>query len=100
MEQPIKVRNRAIEKSWTWTSAAGAGSWCAEAVMNDAPDLIARLLAVAGMIMEDTAEAALIADPGSSPEASISSVAQAGSDISAMSFAAAAIARRYADPPQ
>ena len=68
--------------------------------MDDAPDLIARLLAVAGMIMEDSVEAALIADPGSSLEARIKSVAQAGSDIAAIASAAAAITRRYADPPQ
>lgn len=65
--------------------------------MDDAHDLIGRLLAVAGMIMEDTAEAALLSKPGGILEARIGMVAKAGADIATVASAAAIIARRYAD---
>ena len=63
--------------------------------MDDAPDLIARLLTAAAMIMEDEIEGALFAAPLSSISDRIGGVAEAGRDIQQLAGAAAVIARRY-----
>lgn len=62
--------------------------------MDDAEQLIERLLTAAGMIMEDAAEVALIRDNANPVPDRIAAITMAGNDIAALACAAAIIARR------
>jgi hypothetical protein len=65
--------------------------------MADAGDLIERLCVAAGMVMEDTAEAALIASASVDAEQRLALLLGAGANVTALATAAMVIKRRYAD---
>jgi len=63
--------------------------------MEEANGLIEQLCLVAGMIMEDSTEAALVASATPGLEQRLALLSEASRDIQAMASAATAIARRY-----
>ena len=65
--------------------------------MEDADEMIGRLCTIAGMVMEDTIDAALIGATGSFSER-LAVILQAGEDVSAIASVAAIVARRWASP--
>jgi hypothetical protein len=66
--------------------------------MENADDLIGRLCTIAGMVMEDTIDAALIGAATGSRSERLAVISQAGEDVSAIATVAAIVARRWANP--
>ncbi|MCD2317267.1 hypothetical protein LQ954_14055 [Sphingomonas sp. IC-11] len=64
--------------------------------MSEAEDLVIRLLTAAGMIMEDTAEAAVIRIGDIRTDVRVAVVLAAGEDTAVLARAAAIITRRFA----
>ena len=65
--------------------------------MDDAQDLIDRLLTLAGIIMEDASAVALVIENGGDRTARIAATAQAAGDVSALTMAAEVALRRLAN---
>lgn len=81
-------------KAGTGLRAAHGASSVQEAAMDDAQDLIDRLLTLAGMIMEDASAIALVIENGGDRTARIGTTAQAAKDVSALTMAAEVTLRR------
>jgi hypothetical protein len=64
--------------------------------MEDADELIGRLCTIAGMVMEDTIDVALIGGATRSRSERLAVISQAGEDVSAIATVAAIVARRWA----
>ena len=63
--------------------------------MDNAQDLIDRLLTLAGMIMEDASAVALVIENGGDRTATIAATGQAAKDVSALVMAAEVALRRF-----